>query len=231
MMDKHRVFRHEYKYLVTDQQIVLVKERLKRIVQLDSHAKEKGLYSIRSLYFDDYDNRCYYENLNGVDPREKYRIRIYNNDSSRITLECKRKERGKTLKTSTPLSVSQCQKLIRGEILSDISSQAPILRKLTLNMLSLRMHPVVIVGYDRVPYVYEMGNVRVTLDMNLFSSTEVKKFLEKSIATRPVMPMGLHLMEVKWDDFIPDYIYYACQLDSLTRVAYSKYFLCRQYCM
>lgn len=226
MPDKYR---HEFKYLVSDQQIVLLKQRLRYLMSRDSHVSEDGTYYIRSLYFDDYYNRCYNENIAGTDPREKFRIRIYNSSSDRITLECKRKEHGKTLKKSCPLTITQCEKLMRGEILPDVGNQPEVMRKLTLEMMTHGMKPVIIVGYERVPYVCSLGNVRVTLDMNLHSSLDISSFLEKDIKRRPVMPAGKHLMEVKWDEFIPDQIFRACQLDNLRQTAYSKYALCRKY--
>ncbi len=226
-------YRHEYKYLITDQQIELLKQRLNYLMPIDKHVADRSdTYNIRSLYFDDYYNRCYYENLNGTDLREKFRIRIYNGSCAKISLECKRKERGKTLKTSTSLTKEQCEQLMRGKpILDNIEKQAPVMRKLTMEMLMHNMHPTVIVGYDRVPYVYKLGNVRVTIDTNLYSSTDIDNFLLGNIRQRPVMPRGHHLLEVKWDELIPDVIYRACQLDNLNQTAYSKYFLCRQYYM
>ena len=228
MLDKYR---HEYKYIITEQQIAELKNRLNDLMPIDPHVGPTKSYHITSLYFDDYYNRCYYENLSGTDPREKFRIRIYNKSLSKISLECKRKEHGKTLKTSCSLSIDQCEKLMRGEVLPDISNQPSVLRKLTMEMLIHHMRPVVIVGYERIPYIYRLGNVRVTLDMRLYSSTDVLKFLEGNLAQRPVMLKGFHLMEVKWDEYIPDVIYRACQLDNLTQTAYSKYFLCRRYQM
>ena len=222
-------YRYEYKYIITKQQAVLLQQRLQELMPRDSHAGDEGVYSIQSLYFDDYDNRCFYENLNGTDPREKFRIRIYNQNPARIVLECKRKERGKTLKASCLLSAGQCKKLMKGEILPEIDRQPAVLRKLTLEMMLHGMHPVVIAGYDREPFVYGTGNVRITLDKHLYSSSDLSGFPGGNISQRPVMPKGLHLLEVKWDAFLPDVIYRACQLDSLTQTAYSKYFLCRQY--
>ena len=92
--------RHELKYIISQAQIPLLRARIDPFMKPDSHAAGSGSYSIRSLYFDDCQNSSYYENENGTDPREKFRIRIYNHSSERISLECKRKERGKTLKTS-----------------------------------------------------------------------------------------------------------------------------------
>ena len=91
-------YRHELKYICTAAQLALIQGRISHLIPLDSHVGETGMYSIRSLYFDDYYNRCYYENENGTDPREKFRIRIYNGSAHKISLECKRKERGKTHK-------------------------------------------------------------------------------------------------------------------------------------
>lgn len=221
-------FRHELKYLITTAQVQMLKSRLTGILSPDSHAVG-GSYRIRSLYFDDYDDRCFYENENGVDPREKFRIRIYNGSTDRITLECKRKERGKTLKTACPLSLEQTKQLMRGIPIGDIAGQPPLLQKLTVRMLTARMRPVVMVEYDRVPYVYRLGNVRITLDTNISSSSEIHRFLEPDIPRRPVLPLGQQLLEVKYDEFLPDHIYRSLSLNNLSQTAFSKYYLCRKY--
>lgn len=222
-------YRHELKYLISNGQLALLKARLNGLIPLDSHVGRMGMYTITSLYFDDYYNRCYYENENGTDPREKFRIRIYNHSTDRITLECKRKERGKTLKTSCPLTLEQSRLLMEGKMLPDISSQPPVLQKLLKEMQQRQLHPVVIVEYERIPYVCANGNVRVTLDTHVSSSSEVSKFLEGNYAKRPIMPVGLQLLEVKYDQYLPDTIYRALQIESLQQTAYSKYYLCRKY--
>ena len=230
MSEKKEIkFRHELKYMVGVGELTLIQNRINHLIPLDSHVGETGAYSIRSLYFDDYQNSCFYENENGTDPREKFRIRIYNHSTDRITLECKRKERGKTLKTSCPLTLEQTKQLMEGKYLPDIANQPEVLRKLTLRMMMKRMRPVVIVEYDRVPYVYRNGNVRITLDMNVSSSSRVECFLDEQIPKRPIMPVGQHLLEVKFDEYLPDFIHHNLNLHSLTQTAYSKYYLCRKY--
>ena len=222
-------FRHELKYPITGAQLQILRNRINNLVHLDPHVDEAGFYSIRSLYFDDIYNSCYYENENGTDPREKFRIRIYNHSTDRITLECKRKERGKTLKTSCPLTIEQTKMLMEGRIIPDIANQPDVLRKLTLRMMTKGMRPVVIVEYDRIPYVYPDGNVRITMDMNMCSSTSVERFLDEKIPKRPIMPAGQHLLEVKFDEYLPDFIHHNLNLHSLTQTAYSKYYLCRKF--
>lgn len=229
LVKDNRKFRHELKYVVSAAEQVLIKSRIKHLLSPDSHAGETGGYNIRSLYFDDYNNRCYYENENGTDPREKFRIRIYNHSIDKITLECKRKERGKTFKTSCPLTVEQTKTLMKGEYLRDIAKQPPLLQKLTLEMMKNGLRPVVIVEYDRVPFVYKNGNVRVTLDMNISTSADIEHFLDESTAKRPVMPLGHNLLEVKYDEYLPDFIYNSLQLRALRQTAFSKYYICRKF--
>lgn len=224
-----RKYRHELKYQVTDGQIQLLRNRISHLLPLDSHVAQSGSYCIRSLYFDDYDNRCLKENENGTDPREKFRIRIYNGSAEKISLECKRKERGKTHKTSCPLTQEQTRQLMAGKVLPDIGSQPPLLRKLTLQMMTRRLRPVVIVEYRRIPYVYKNGNVRITLDTNILSSSEVETFLDPRISGRPVLPVGQQLLEVKYDEYLPDFIYRSLMLPNLRQTAFSKYYICRKY--
>jgi SPX domain protein involved in polyphosphate accumulation len=195
----------------------------------DLHTDEQGRYTVRSLYFDNYANRCFYENENGTEPREKFRIRIYNGSKERIMLECKRKEHGMTIKKSCPLTLAEAESLIKGKAVPNISNQPPLLRRLTLGMLTEKLSPKVIVEYERIPFVYKDGNVRVTLDLNLSSSSDVSSFLNQKINKRPIMPKETELLEVKFDEFLPDFIHKNLSLGNLRQTAFSKYYLCRKY--
>lgn len=229
MEPKTDQYRHEFKYVCSYGQLRNIQVRLTGLVPLDSHVGAEGIYNIRSLYFDDYYDRYLKENEAGTDPREKFRIRIYNHSSERISLELKRKVRGKTQKLSCPLTEEQCRMLMAGEI-PDIPRDAPaIFQKLCLLMRTSLLRPKVIVEYDRVPFVYPQGNVRITLDENIRGSGRVDLFLEDEIPLRPIMPAGQHILEVKYDEYLPDYIYRTVQLDNLRQTAFSKYYLCRRY--
>lgn len=222
-------FRHEFKYVCSCGQMEVLKVRLQGLVPLDPHVGQEGAYSIRSLYFDDYYDRYLYENEAGTDPREKFRIRIYNHSSARISLELKKKVRGKTQKLSCPLTEEQCRTLMAGEI-PEIAKDAPaLLQKLVLEMRIRLLRPKVIVEYERVPYIYPQGNVRITFDQNIRSSNRADLFLEEQIPARPVMPAGQHILEVKYDEYLPDFIYRAVQMENLRQTAFSKYYLCRKY--
>ena len=224
-------FRHEFKYLISAAQLPLLKARVAPLLKPDPHAGEDGTYTIRSLYFDDYHDRCYYENENGTDPREKFRIRIYNHSSAKISLECKRKDHGKTLKTACPLTEAQTQLLMQGKPIPEESITHPLQRKLNLEIMTRMLRPVVIVEYERIPFIYRNGNVRVTFDLNVASSSDIDRFLSEQLSKRPVMPAGQHLMEVKFDEYLPDFIYRSLNLGMLQHTAYSKYYLCRKFAL
>ncbi len=222
-------YRHEMKYVASQRQLALIGMRLDRLAKLDAHAGDDGTYRIRSLYFDDFDNRCLEENMAGTDPREKFRIRIYNANPDKITLELKRKERGKTQKLACPLDREQCERLIRGQPLTWKAEYPPLLQKLLAQMHTRLMRPAVIVEYDRTPYVYRDGNVRVTMDRNISSSGAFGSFFKKEIPRRPVMEAGKHILEVKFDEFLPDTIKEAMELGTLRQTTFSKYYICRMY--
>ena len=224
-------YRHEYKYPLTHGQIMIEDAKISAVALKDVHVGKDGYYNIRSLYFDDYENSCYMDNENGVDNREKYRVRIYDHRRERISLELKRKIRGKTSKSSCLITESQCRQLMDGIIPNDIRPDQQVLCKLSLLMAVRLMRPAVIVDYDRVPYVYRQqdANVRVTFDSNITSVSNVQSFLDEKVSGRGVLPAGQALMEVKFDSFLPDEIYHLLQLDGLVASTFSKYYLCRKF--
>ena len=221
-------FRRELKYLINYADAELLRERLSTVLHRDSHTVGDR-YHIRSLYFDDYYNSYYKENEIGSDPREKFRIRIYNGSASKITLELKKKERNKTLKLSCPLTEEQCRTLMKGVPLPMRPDYPPLLQKLLLQMRTRLLRPVIIVDYDRVPYVCKDGNVRITMDKNISASRQLDQFLEPVIPKRPVMEKGSHILEVKYDEFLPDYIKTSLELGTLRQTSFSKFYLCRRF--
>lgn len=224
-------YRHEYKYPLSQGQILLEDAKLSAVAKLDAHACGLGYYNIRSIYFDDYDNSCYMDNENGADNRQKYRIRIYNCSAEVIHLEEKQKYHGMTRKLSCEISRQQCESLMQGQIPSVIGDNQQVLQKLAILMQTRLMEPKVIVEYDRVPYVYrpEDANVRITFDQNIKAIREIGAFFDPDAGGRGVLPVGQALMEVKFDDFLPDEIYSLLHMKGLQASTFSKYYLCRKF--
>ncbi len=199
-------------------------------MQKDSHLASDS-YNIRSLYFDDCEHNCYYENENGTDPREKFRIRIYDSDPSFIRLELKRKERGMTEKLQCVLSEEQYERIVKGKPLDGFDSLPPLLKKFELQRMTRLLRPDVIVDYDRVPYVYPIGNVRITFDMNVASSNDFHSFLSRDMAKRPILQSDMLILEVKYDDLLPTYIENIVRTVTAHKTSFSKFYLCKRYSM
>ena len=226
-------FRNEFKYLVSEQQIAMLSCRLDGVLSADVHAggKEAGdrkQYLIRSLYFDDPQNSCFYDNESGYDRREKWRIRTYNASAKTIYLEKKSKLHGKTHKDRCLLTREQAERLILGEGLPQ-EPEDGLLKEFSLLQRTKGFMPKVITVYERVPYVYALGNVRITFDRNISSSVDYGSFFAERLPVRPVMQAGAHLMEVKYDEYLPSFIFQCLQMQNLQRTAFSKYCLCRKY--
>ena len=226
---KIKRFRHEYKYMIDAKQEAILKIRAAGVLQLDSHVRANGSYLIRSAYLDDLHDTCLTENLAGTDPRSKFRIRYYNSDTSRIYLEKKSKSHGMCLKDSCALSVQECEIFLRGDV-PDITEDMPAAKKELFTEVRLRgLYPKVIVSYERIPYIYSGGNVRVTFDRELTSSVELDRFLTGDYRQRPVFPCGHSILEVKWDEVMPKHITDVLLLEGLNWTAFSKYFMCRMF--
>lgn len=227
--DIHRVkFRNELKYICSEGELIQLQSRVQMLCEADAHAGPEGIYNIRSIYFDDLQNRYFFENENGTDPREKFRIRTYNASDSRITLECKKKERSMTHKDSCQLSKEQYQKILEGS-LSASHVNSTLLEKFYLLQEQRHLQPKVIVAYTRTPFVYTFGNVRITFDRNIGSSTDLSAFFDPYLPVRPILPLGKNILEVKYDELLPNFLYEAMNLGSLRQTTFSKYYLCRKF--
>ena len=222
-----RRYRHEYKYRLTPTQEAMLKIKVSALLTPDRHVRSNGSYVVRSIYLDDSESSCLAENLNGTDPRSKFRIRYYNHDTDRIQLEKKSKKKGMCLKEFCLLSPNECEMLLRNEILQIRDDMDQTKKKLLTEIILRGLKPVTIVTYERLPFVYSGGNVRITFDRKLTSSQEVLRFLKGDYFQRPVFALGESLLEVKWDELLPRHIKEHLQMDSLQWTAFSKYYMCR----
>lgn len=220
-------FRHEVKHEISNLDMLILRQRLKAVMRPDSHARA-GRYEIRSLYFDNLDDKALREKLDGVSIREKYRIRLYNNDSSVIHLERKFKHGGLGYKDSTLLTAEQAKQIVGGDIRWMAESTDAVILGFYSRIRGEGLAAKVIVDYTREPFVFGSGNVRVTLDYNIRTALRCTDFLNANCTTVPV-PDSPCILEVKWDHFLPDVIRDMVQLGDRHSTAFSKYAACRMY--
>ena len=227
--DRTISYRHEFKYRISTEQLYVLREQLSEIMLPDPNAGNNGSYRIRSLYFDDCKNSSYYANANGTQPREKFRLRMYDGDLKTLRLELKRKESAMTLKQSCAVTESMARTMMACSTIPWDDEMKPLLKKFYIQQETSLLQPKTIVEYDRIPFVYPDGNVRITLDLNIGVCSRVERFLDADIYAQSIMPSGTHLLEVKYDDFLPDFIYRSLQNKNLSLTTFSKYYLCRKY--
>ena len=220
-------FRHEWKHELNRSDMLAIRQRLRAVAKPDPHA-EDGKYFIRSLYFDDPTDKALREKIDGVNCREKFRIRYYNGDTSFINLEKKSKRNGLGAKDIAPLSAAEAQAIVDGDLDWMLTADRPLVRELYSKMRAGTLRPKTIVDYTREPFVYAPGNVRVTLDYDIRTGLGCTDFLNPDCITVPAGDAPI-LLEVKWDEFLPDIIRHAVQLPGRRVSAFSKYAQCRIY--
>ena len=219
--------RHEWKHEISAADRIVLCRRLETVMRRDAHAGG-GTYAIRSLYFDTPRDKALREKLDGVDRREKFRLRLYNGDTDFIRLECKRKRGDLSVKDTAPVTAEEVRRLLAGERDWMADPKRPLVQELGCKMRLQGLAPKVVVTYRREPFVYAPGNVRVTLDDKIRTCGDCAAFLAPAPLTLPVRD-GPILLEVKWDAFLPDIIRRAVALPGRRAGAYSKYAAARAY--
>lgn len=214
-------FRHEYKHRINLSDIYGIRMRMNAVAKHDEHSGDDGIYLIKSLYFDNYADKALKEKQDGVNKREKFRIRYYGTDTSFIRLEKKSKINGLCNKASCMISKSECEKIISGDMDFMIHSDRELMREMYAKMRYQVLRPKCIVAYERECFVYPPGNVRVTLDMNIRGSNNVNEFFNPGL--RFTKLFNDTVLEVKWDEYLPQIIRDCVQLKSRHSSAFSKY--------
>ena len=223
-------FRHELKYIIGYADYLALRVRLRAVMQPDGHVDEEGKYLIRSIYFDNYRDKALREKKDGVSKREKFRIRFYNDDFSFISLEKKMKVNDLCLKLDAPLTENQCRRLLAGDTGWMLESDNQLVREFYLKIKHQQLRPRVLVSYRREPYIYRPGNVRVTFDQDICTSLFRQNLLEKgawdiAAGDHP----GEMVLEVKFDEYLPDIIRLLLQSAGVRQQAFSKYGVCRRF--
>ena len=220
-------FRHEWKHVLNYADLLTLRHRLEAVMERDPHSID-GKYHIRSLYFDNPDDKALREKIDGVNIREKFRIRLYNWDTSLIKLEKKSKRNGLGTKYSANLTAEEAQKIVDGDLDWMMASDRALVQELYCKMLYQRLEPKTIVDYTREPFIFRPGNVRVTLDYDIRTGQERTDFLDPKVVTIPAGDAPI-LVEVKWDEFLPTIIRDAVSLPNRRVGSFSKYAQCRVY--
>ena len=220
-------FRHEWKHEISYSDLLALRARLPAVMAEDPHA-DNGKYEVRSLYFDNLGDKALREKTDGVNCREKFRLRYYNWDISFILLEKKSKVNGLCKKVQEQLSLEEAQAAADGDACILAGSSGTLARELSYKMNLQGLRPRTIVDYTREPFAYAPGNVRVTLDYNIHTGMVCTDFLDQGCIMVPAGGVSV-ILEVKWDSFLPSLIRDIVQVPNTHTSSFSKYAVCRIY--
>ncbi len=219
-----RKYRHELKYVINKNMAEILKQRLSLIMKVDDNGQNG--YFIRSLYFDTPSSDAYYEKLDGVLYRKKYRIRLYNQDDKFIRLERKLKHNNLTSKDQTLISKELCQNIIHNTVYY-MKTNDNLLKEFLVDMKLKVLRPSVIVDYDRLAFTYPVSDVRVTFDSHVASSKYNYDLFNYRDSTYKVIDDDLVILEVKYNEILPEIIADILCTVPTFRSAYSKFAECR----
>lgn len=217
--------RHELKYIITPLQYALLQRRIKWVMHSDIHSSESGEYFIRSIYFDSPERNAFREKINGADDRKKYRIRFYSGDAKHCRLECKAKKGTRIGKTSQLLSPEQTKALLSGT--ADMPDTKISLSDELMSRIACEGYePIVTVDYMREAYVLPFSDLRVTFDKYI-AWGPVEGCLTHGRYRANIYGDGI-VLEVKYNEYIPEHI--ADMIASLgpVRTSASKYAACAE---
>lgn len=214
--------RKELKFVVTEGELLQIENKIQGIMKQDIH-QQGAAYNIRSIYFDSPSNACMQENEAGIDQRCKYRIRIYDCSNRLIKAEIKTKYRDTTAKQSTNITSDQYDALIHAHHLGTYIGSNPVFDRFAQVIIGEQYKPKVIVEYERTAYTFQPCNVRVTFDRNIGSSKQFLNFFSPHISAIPVLTTGIHVLEIKYDEFFPDFLQQLLCVHG-ARTSFSKYY-------
>ena len=217
--------RHEEKHQVNLREALVLSRRLEKLFPRDPHAGPEGSYQVVSLYYDDPYDTALRQKLDGVNRREKFRLRYYGKEPAFFKLEKKYKVKGLCGKRSCRLSREEGERLLRRDFAFLLEKEESLAREFYAK-LRRGLAPKTVVRYTREAFLYAPGNVRVTLDGDIRAGAP-----ERFLIPQKLLPAlgGLAVVEVKYDAFLPEIVKLAAQVPNRQGTACSKYALCRRY--
>lgn len=221
-------YRHELKYILSEDVARILDLRLRAVMQRDRHSiSDDYSYFIRSLYFDTIDNDALAEKLDGVQFRKKYRLRFYNHNASLIKLECKHKHGQMTFKEAVTVNQSWVKQVLSDPYNILVIKNERLDDQFMIDYRLQAYRPSVIVDYYRQAYVFEPLDVRITLDYHVSSGVYNMDLFDSESVSVPVFEKNQVVLEIKFNEVLPDFVWGVLQTVPALRMAISKFAYCR----
>ncbi|MGN4123592.1 polyphosphate polymerase domain-containing protein [Lysinibacillus sphaericus] len=221
--------RKEIKHAISYTDYTILKSKLKHVMKLDVNADLNGKYFIRSTYFDNFMNKVLIEKKEGFLNRDKYRVRIYGKSLDIVNLERKSKRNNLTFKSKCSVTRNEFEKIRVNDVEWMETDNRVLIRDLFHEIKYNQLKPMTVVDYEREAYTFPYGNVRVTFDSKVQSSMRNTDMFNQKLPMVDVLEPNLVILEVKYDEYLPDIIKFMLQAVDTRAEAYSKYQLSRMF--
>jgi len=230
------MLRNEFKYFVHNSKMETLRNMILPFVKYDkfSQIMPEKHYTVRSIYFDTQAFDFYFEKVEGLKHRKKFRLRGYNtNDggSDLVFFEIKRKYEQPILKNRAPVSYNGALEIFRGGQIDNFITNTPKFpvaienaNRFFFHYYQRHLRPVILVIYEREAFVGVNDNtIRVTFDKNLrgvaFPSIDKLYSEERSRSSLK----DYFILEVKFNDYYPSWMKPIIGILGLHRQSASKY--------
>ncbi len=200
---KEGIYRHELKYETDPDKANIIRHTLSPMLTADSNTGVDGSYIVRSLYFETPYADDYVDKELGVQFRQKMRLRNYGG-SDIYRLEIKSKSGDVATKYSVNLTKEQALQVAGGVYSCLLDIPGATRGYIYHQMMTKVYRPFVTVSDKRYPFTNPAGNFRLTFDTDIRYSVSPQSLFEDVQSTGIVTDKTI--IEVKYDDFVPDWI-------------------------
>lgn len=232
-MQRFHIHRFEFKYAFSHKQYNALKNELLNYSNYDPYClrgKDKS-YRVYSLYYDSPDLNSFWEKIDGIRNRKKFRLRVYDIDSFNkpdLYLEIKRKKDLVILKDRAKLDYSMYEPLrhgLTGALLDNLiipPDQKKVVDEFIYNMIRFNLRPAVVVEYKREAFIgCHHNNVRITFD------SDIRSYRSDDLFSRyrrmDTVLSNEVILELKFNGTLPSWFHRLIQKYDLSRQAHSKY--------
>jgi hypothetical protein len=227
-------YRYEFKYILNKKTSDQIEKEARNFMIYDGHVKKElnNKYFVRSLYFENNFSSNFYEKVDGMKIRRKYRLRTYSNffdPKVPIFFEVKGRISERTYKKRINIKnkylnlfLSQSQNFN----LLNLYPNNEMIINFIFDSFRKNLKPLILVDYKRRPYINKFGlYFRLTFDTNLLSSKTNNLFSNDKYSSWLECKAGYTILEVKFDRSIPAWFHRVIQCYNLKRRSVSKFVL------
>ena len=221
MLMANMIFKRvEKKYMISEDKLSEMLERMKDIVRED----EYGLSTISNIYYDTPNSDLIVRSLEKPAYKEKLRLRVYGNevnDDTKAFIEIKKKYDGVVYKRRIQHPLGDAVKYLNHR--QELNDDSQIKKEIDYFLNFYNVIPKMMIAYDRVAYVgIQDSSLRMTVDRNIRYRTRDLNLKEGSRG-KEILPKGYVLIELKVPGAYPIEISRILDELGIYSTSYSKY--------